>query len=157
MSHPNRPGRFIRSPAILEGIGADSPARGSPDQKRDSELTVLRQNMPAPLLVVSGGDAAGLQLMSDPLEPLLLPPVVDVFPEVPDRVGDTPLQVQTVIEAEPADDAEPLDVPWVWDDKVCSPLLNRPPPPAGQCRRQLLRYAGHGLFAFTVHRCGLAA
>lgn len=65
------------------------------------------------------------------LEPLMLPPVLDVYPEVPDRVGDRPLQVETVIEAEPTGDEQQLDVPWVWDDKVCSPLLNRPPPPAG--------------------------
>ncbi|XP_043219090.1 uncharacterized protein LOC122380196 isoform X2 [Amphibalanus amphitrite] len=130
--------------AVLEGISADASSRGSPDQKRDSEVTVLRQGVPAgPLLLVgpAGDPAGGVQLVQDSLEPLLLPPVVDVFPDVPDRVGDTPLQVQTVIEAEPADDDEPLDVPWVWDDKVCSPLLNRAPPPAGPLTTEQVTFA----------------
>ena len=151
--NPRQISRYTsRFAATLEGLSADASSQASPDKKRDSELTVLRQSLPGSVIVV-GGDggpvvgAPDLQLMSEPLEPLLLPPVVDVLPEVPDRVGDTPLQVQTVIEAEPADDGdEPLDVPWVWDDKVCSPLLSRPPPPAGGCR------TGHQWMGYRLAR-----
>ena len=113
---------FIRNAATedptftVEAVSSDSGIPASADPSLSSALTVVRQGPPVPVLLV-GGDA--------PLEPLLLPPLVDAFPEIPDRVGDTPLRVQTVVEAEPAGEEQPLDVPWVWDDKVCSPLLIR--------------------------------
>ncbi|XP_037089995.1 uncharacterized protein LOC119110326 [Pollicipes pollicipes] len=123
-------------------ISEDSPHRlvvvGGDDASDDHRLITVDSDGAGPAGGVLLGrsrlvsvERAAPEPVVSLLEPLMLPPVLDVYPEVPDRVGDTPLQVETVVEAAPPNDEQQLDVPWVWDDKVCSALLNRPAPATG--------------------------
>lgn len=67
------------------------PAINAPVVAVDDGVDLVADD--APVVMASGPSLFSVQ--RPVLEPMQLPPVVDVYPEVPDRVGDTPLQVWT--------------------------------------------------------------